>query len=291
MAAAKRTTTAARWTWSGAAGLDVSVSFQLPVEERIVLEAAMDKLKDLEQTVLSEFYFKDLNQTEIAKNLGISCNYVSHILRSSTKKLKKILVTDDLKEAQRKVAQMQKRSGSAAGRSSSAISWLIPLTRCYNQPLSRSRDLDEEISRASRIKADLSLLTVELRRDWKRFTRTHGTLKGDEAVMGIAETIKNTVRKADIVTRCETEQFTLILPHTGRNCLVVAERVREATGQISGAKGLESGRGLSGTLVRNGAVSLAKRPNSRFAVGTRCFTAPAKTAQEQDEAEALPLAA
>src|SRR5581483_4718835 len=61
------------------AGADVAVSFQLPVEDRIVLETAMDKLKDLEQTVLFEFYYKDLNQTEIARQLGISCNYVSHI--------------------------------------------------------------------------------------------------------------------------------------------------------------------------------------------------------------------
>ena len=56
----------------------------------------MQKLKQLEQTVVTEFYFKDLNQTEIARQLGISCNYVSHILRNSTKKLKKILVTDEL---------------------------------------------------------------------------------------------------------------------------------------------------------------------------------------------------
>ena len=66
-----------------------TASFNLPVEDKIVLETAMLKLKELEQHVLFAFYFKDLNQTEIARQMGISCNYVSHILRNATKKLKK----------------------------------------------------------------------------------------------------------------------------------------------------------------------------------------------------------
>ncbi len=63
------------------------VTFQLPLEDKIVLEAAMQRLKDIEQQVISEHYYKGHNQTEIAKQLGISCNYVSHILRNGTKKL------------------------------------------------------------------------------------------------------------------------------------------------------------------------------------------------------------
>ena len=76
------------------------VTFQLPIEDKIVLEAALDRLKDIEQQVIADHYYKGLNQTEIAKKLSISCNYVSHILRNGTKKLRKILATDEIRDAQ-----------------------------------------------------------------------------------------------------------------------------------------------------------------------------------------------
>jgi len=86
------------------------VVFQLPIEDKIVLKAAMDRLKEIEQTVIQHFFYMDLNQTEIAKKLGISCNYVSHILRNSTKKLKKILMTDELRDAQIQLQQTSRRA-------------------------------------------------------------------------------------------------------------------------------------------------------------------------------------
>ena len=46
------------------------------------MEEAALKLKGLEQKVRYEFFYKDLNQTEIAKKMGISCNYVLHILKN-----------------------------------------------------------------------------------------------------------------------------------------------------------------------------------------------------------------
>ena len=63
------------------------VTFQLPIEDKIVLETALDRLKDIEQQVIGDHFYKGLNQTEIANKLNISCNYVSHILRNGTKKL------------------------------------------------------------------------------------------------------------------------------------------------------------------------------------------------------------
>src|SRR5579884_669971 len=111
---------------------DMAVPFQIPVEDRIVLEAALDKLKDLEQQVVTGFYFKSLNQTEIARQLGISCNYVSHILRNSTKKLKKILVTDELRDARLMMAQMRKRLEDQQPRAEQEAI-VDGLTRLYNR--------------------------------------------------------------------------------------------------------------------------------------------------------------
>ena len=134
-------------------GKEMTVAFQLPLEERIVLDTAMLKLKELEQTVLNEFYFKDLNQTEIAKNLNISCNYVSHILRTSTKKLKKILVTEDLRDAQRKVVLMQQRLDEQQSAAEQQI--VDGMTRLYNRHYYETR-LEEELSRTSRANGEAS---------------------------------------------------------------------------------------------------------------------------------------
>lgn len=217
---------------------DIAVTFQLPVEDRIVLETAMQKLKALEQKVLIEFYFKDLNQTEIAHQLGISCNYVSHLLRNSTRKLKKILATDELRNTQLTLAQIRKRFEEQVYSDPSLI--VDGLTRLYNRSYYETR-LEEELSRASRLNLELAVLFVNLN-GLAEFTRAHGTLKGDEAVVGMAELLKTRVRRSDIVTRYDMDTFALILPYTGQNVEVVAERIARGTTCWLKEMGWESGR-------------------------------------------------
>ncbi len=89
------------------------VTFQLPIEDKIVLETALDNLKSIEQQVIAEHFYRGLNQTEIAKQLGISCNYVSHILRNGTKKLKKILMTEEIRDSQMQRTLVSKRLSAA----------------------------------------------------------------------------------------------------------------------------------------------------------------------------------
>jgi len=206
---------------------DKAVHFQLPVEERLVLETAMRKLKELEQTVVQEFYYRDRNQTEIARNMGISCNYVSHILRNSTKKLKKILVTDEIKDAQMAVSLVRKR-GSGPG-SADEMSVVDNLTRLYNRRYFDTR-LEEELSRASRYQLPVAVLLVELE-GWDQIGRAYGTLRSEETLRTAAELIKTTVRRADIVTRFDTCTFGLALPHTGAQVDVVASRLADALGE------------------------------------------------------------
>lgn len=221
------------------AGADVAVSFQMPVEDRIVLETAMDKLKDLEQEVVVGFYFKSLNQTEIARQLGISCNYVSHILRNSTKKLKKILVTDELRDARLLMAQMRKRLEDQQPRTEQEVI-VDSLTRLYNRRYFDSR-LEEELSRASRMGSEVAVLFVEVC-GLEAFTRGCGTIKGDEAVNGIAETIRKTVRRVDILTRYGENVFALILPHTGKTVEIVRQRLTRALSAWLQEKGWDGGR-------------------------------------------------
>ena len=198
---------------------------ELPVEEKLVLGTALEKLKDLEQAVIHEFYYTGKNQTEIARQMGISCNYVSHILRNSTKKLKKILATDELKETQRELALMQRRLDDYA-RVIEEQTVVDPLTRLYNRRYFDTR-LDEEMNRASRNKEPVALMLVQIE-GWSEAGRTSGTVKADELMRKTAELVRFNVRRADIVTRFDVETFGLILPRTGHQVSVVVERLTAA---------------------------------------------------------------
>ena len=68
------------------------------------------------------------------------------------------------------------------------------------------------------------------------FTRANGTLKSDEAITGLVDAIRKTVRHTDIVTRYDADTFALILPYTGGTVAVVAERLRVAMENFLTAK-------------------------------------------------------
>ena len=216
---------------------DVAVSFQLPLEDRIVLDAAMDKLKELEQTVVCAFYFQDKSQTEIARALGISCNYVSHILRNSTKKLRKILATDEVRDARTKLEQ-NRTDSEQSGQDANSI--VDPLTRLYNRRYYENR-LTEEMQKASRAKSEVSVLFVQLI-GWQAYARANGTLKTDEVITQTANTLRKTLRRVDIVTRYADDSFGLILPFTGEYAPSIAARMENALADTLRNLGVHWGR-------------------------------------------------
>jgi RNA polymerase sigma-B factor len=63
-------------------------TFSLPVEDRIVLEEAIESLTELQRKVVYLFFYKDLRQTEIAKKLGLSQRKTSRTVASAVKVLK-----------------------------------------------------------------------------------------------------------------------------------------------------------------------------------------------------------
>jgi RNA polymerase sigma-B factor len=63
-------------------------TFSLPVEDRIVLEEAIESLTELQRKVVYLFFYKDLCQTEIAKKLGLSQRKTSRTVASALKVLK-----------------------------------------------------------------------------------------------------------------------------------------------------------------------------------------------------------
>jgi len=66
-------------------------SFQLPIEDLIALELALNKLKNLQRKVVNYIFMKDLTQAKIAKKLAISQRQVSRIKNEALKSLKEEL--------------------------------------------------------------------------------------------------------------------------------------------------------------------------------------------------------
>jgi len=66
-------------------------SFKLPIEDLIVLEVAVNKLKNLQRKVINYIFVKDLTQNKAAKRLAISQRQVSRIKSEALKSLKEEL--------------------------------------------------------------------------------------------------------------------------------------------------------------------------------------------------------
>jgi len=63
-------------------------TFSLPVEDRILLEQALESLTELQRKVVYLFFYKDLCQTEIGRKLGLSQRKTSRTVASAVKVLK-----------------------------------------------------------------------------------------------------------------------------------------------------------------------------------------------------------
>src|SRR5215216_1618318 len=63
-------------------------TFSLPMEDRIVLNQALESLTELQRKVVYLFFYKDLCQTDIGKRLGLSQRKTSRTVASAVKVLK-----------------------------------------------------------------------------------------------------------------------------------------------------------------------------------------------------------
>lgn len=184
---------------------DKYVSLKLPIEDRIVLEESALKLKALEQKVLHEFFYKDHNQTEIAKQLGISCNYVSHILKNSTKKLRKILGEAEVRD------RTKTREGTI----------IDPATGLYTQAHIFAR-AEEEVSRAARAGLKAALLVVAV--DGIPKLAGH---RRDEVWEACGDAVRRSIRRMDLAGRYEGDSLLVVLPNTGDQGTIVANRLSD----------------------------------------------------------------
>lgn len=185
---------------------------QLSVEDRVLLDRALSQLRDLERQVLEHFHFDAMNQTEIAQKLGISCNYVSHILRQSLAKLRKFLVTEEERDRllRRQAAELTYDVIDAA-------------TGVYTESFFKAR-LDEEIHRASSEEGRLGIVLINFT-GLETLRRFYGESSVDDFMADVAEVLKESVRRLDMVARYGESGFGIILPYVKHGVEIVQDRL------------------------------------------------------------------
>ncbi len=89
-----------------------------------------------------------------------------------------------------------------------------------------------ELSRMQRYKGEMGLLIIDV--DYFKYVNdTYGHDAGDAILKIVAVTLKNTVRRSDVVCRLGGEEFAAILPATGQaGTHRVAEKIRAAIGAL-----------------------------------------------------------
>jgi RNA polymerase sigma-B factor len=198
----------------------------LAVEDRLFLQQAMSRLKALEQKVLHHFYYMDLNQTEIARKLGISVNYASYLLRGALAKLKQAF------DAQAQIAVETATPGVLARRNqnsqvlyslatqsqqTAAVSGLAPET--YFRQL-----LSQEVMRSARYPQQFALIVIEPdgSEAWPEETLANN-------MRALSLRVRDSVRMVDVVARLGAHRIGLLLPQTGREATIVADRLGQKT--------------------------------------------------------------
>lgn len=185
---------------------------QLSVEDRLLLEAAMRQLRDLERQVLVLFHFESKSQTEIASYLGISCNYVSHILRQSLAKLRRILSNEEEKD------RLLRRQSASLD-----FDVVDRATGAYTEGFFRNR-LEEELHRASANESGVALILIKF-----EGLEAMGRFYGEQSVLDFladaAEFFRDNLRRLDVVARYGETGFGILLPLTATNVDLVRERL------------------------------------------------------------------
>ncbi|MGV3722048.1 MAG: sigma-70 family RNA polymerase sigma factor, partial [Actinomycetota bacterium] len=177
-------------------------TLQLPIEDRIVVEGALDKLKELERKVLYYFYYQDWNQSEIARKLGISCNYTGYVLRKGLKNMRERLPAE-------------RDAAAAHNEATDSPTVLDPVTGVYTREYFETR-LAEEVSRAQHFGQSISVCCIRL----------PGHLS-DTALAEIAAQVRARIRKADVAARTGDYEISVIFPNTGAVAEKVAIRLSE----------------------------------------------------------------
>ena len=105
-----------------------------------------------------------------------------------------------------------------------------PLTGLWNYGYFQYQ-LDEELARTDSDSGAVSIMMVDLD-DFKKFNDTYGHIQGDKALRQIANVLRQSCRKIDILCRYGGEEFAFILPDSNKKeAVLLGERVRKSVAE------------------------------------------------------------
>ncbi len=172
-----------------------------------------EKVKHIFQTLYENKKFSQIIQLE---NKNAMKYYIHVRLQYGYYKFKRVIINlssdvTKLKEAELKIKEMADKD---------------PLTKLYNR-YKLNEYILQNIELYKRYKTPLSLIICDID-DFKHINDTYGHIIGDEVLKKIANTIKNSTRQIDIVSRWGGEEFAILLPNTTlKNAIDVANKVNK----------------------------------------------------------------
>ena len=106
------------------------------------------------------------------------------------------------------------------------------LTRIYNRSFYLDK-IQNELQKAKRYNSNFSVILFDIDH-FKKFNDTYGHLKGDEVLVEVAQTVKQSIRSSDILARWGGEEFIILLPETTLDkAELLAENLRKRVSQIA----------------------------------------------------------
>lgn len=218
------------------------------VEDQLFLEAALPQLRELEQKALRLFFYDEFNKSEVARELGISVNYASYLLRRATESLKRILENtaspvlphsfeSELSQGQARAAYLLELARAGANpdpRRAFRLETRVPaLTRPSVVNLGQfSNWIDEEVARCGRYNGFFSTLWLQLR-NWKGATEHLDDAGRRTAGVAASTLVRRSCRTVDRVAAFSAGDppglhFLVLLPATGAPGRSLGERLHKA---------------------------------------------------------------
>jgi diguanylate cyclase (GGDEF)-like protein len=154
-----------------------------------------------------------LNQTEIARKLGISVNYSSYLLRRAIAKIK--TAHEELQQHETAVLVEHEPTLPIAANN---IAIYDPLSGVYTGAYLRVR-VSEEIARSKRYPMNFAVMLVQI--DGLAEDHAHY----EQCLREIGVSFRTGIRMVDLLGYMGSEQFVFLLPHTGREARVLGERL------------------------------------------------------------------